>query len=397
VFELARNAGITAFDVRPVPGDARRFEAYLEVLNASQGSERVEVKVMGAGAPALTRTLELAGGAIGKAVFDVSRFDTGPLRATVRIDADALELDDSAYSFMPSKRTARLVVVTRGNAFLERSLRVLPRAQVTLVAPERFHAATGYDAAVFDRWAPPAKPAVPSLLIRPGSARWLPARAGDLGETPLESWDRTHPLLRNVSLQDVTVERALLLRPEVTPAEGGVIATLAAGPRGQPLILASQAGSRWLELAFALEESNFPLQQAFPVFLANALAWMMGETLALDRTLGAVEIPAVGMRIVDLDGREIKTQQMPHATLFDAPRPALYTATSADQRMRIAVNLADARVTAINATPFATAATAAPEVQAFARLAAEPWVLLLTLAAALLGLEWVTYNRRATV
>jgi hypothetical protein len=51
VFEPADNVGITAFDLRAVPGARRRYQAFVKVLNASPGAKQVELRVAGAGRP----------------------------------------------------------------------------------------------------------------------------------------------------------------------------------------------------------------------------------------------------------------------------------------------------------------------------------------------------------
>ena len=86
----------------------------------------------------------------------------------------------------------------------------------------------------------------------------------------------SHPLvLEDVPLPEpgpddlrVLVERALALG---VPADAQVLASNA---DGQALILASASGPRWVEVAFALRDSNLPLQPGFPVLLSNALEWM---------------------------------------------------------------------------------------------------------------------------
>jgi hypothetical protein len=398
-FETADNLGITAFEVRALPADARRHQAYLEITNASPGDKRVEIQVVGVGAAPLERALQLRSGAAADVVLDLSAFEEGPLRATLRADADALDLDNTAYAYLPGKGRVRVGLFTAGNPALAQALRLLPRVEVEVATPERWRDAARFDAVVLDRFAPPRPPAVPALLIAPGAASWLPRSATDASDIQLARWDASHPLLASVSLRDVLVDRAPLLALDA-PAGGQRLRfkPLARGARNEPLILASGEGPRLALLSFALEASNFAQQASFPAFLSNAVDWLTREPRALAYRVGQVSVPAPQARVFDLEGRTLETRPAPAATLFDVTEPGLFTALTREQRVRIAVNLLDPQLTAVNATRFARgSAPAAPPAPVPARLRIDPWVLLLALATLLLAVEWWTYNRRVTV
>jgi hypothetical protein len=315
----------------------------------------------------------------------------------VEAQSDAFDLDNAAYAVLPMKRVVRVALVTRGSPTLEHSLRLIPRVQVSVVAPERFSSGRGFDAAVFDRFAPKAQPGMPALLLRPSWVSWLPPGAGETGELQIERWDASHPLLRNLSLRDVSVDKAAGIRLGPAGGEaGGFIRAIATGPRDEPLILATSAGARWVELSFALEDSNFPLQASFPVFLSNAIDWLTGEPPVLEHGLGSVRVPMAAARVVDLDGTAVAVASAPGVTLFDAREPGVFTAGTPEHRLRVVVNALDPNLTLLNTTPIADAAQALPQPRA-TRLRTDPWVLLLIAAVGLLCLEWVTFHRRVTI
>jgi hypothetical protein len=295
------------------------------------------------------------------------------------------------------KRVVRLALVTPGNLALEQALRLIPRVQVTLLAPERLSSARGFDAAVFDRFAPRSPPPLPALLVRPGWVPWLPAEAGETGELAVQRWDASHPLLRELSLRDLVVDKAAALRLGPAAGEaGGFIRAIAAGPREEPLLVAAEAGGRWAQLAFALEDSNFAQLASFPAFLSNAVDWMTGEPPALVHGLGRVRVPLREARVSDLAGRSVAATSIPGATLFDALEPGVYTAVAGGQRVRVLVNALDPRLTLVNASPMADAARAPASVPR-GLLRTDPWVLLLIAALALLCVEWIAFHRRVTV
>lgn len=390
VFQVADNAGITAFDVRAMPADPRRQQAYVEVLNASPGTREVELSVAGAGHPPLTRVLRLAAGASAGELFDVSAFDAGPLRAAASMAGDALSVDDVAFSFVPGHRVRRVGLVTAGNPALERSLRLMPRVQLSVIAPGTYADRAGVDAWVFDRYAPRQPPAAPALLFRPSRVDWLPAAHGDMGEATVSAWVRGHPLTDGLSLRDVVVSNALVVRA------GNRFEVICADAQRRPLVLASLNGPRRVESTFALEDSNLPQQAGFPVFLSNTLDWLAGESRALQATVGPVELPVGAAKVLDLQGRAVSTRELPGATLIDAQQPGFFTATAPDRRVRVAVSVLDPAVTNVNASRFADT-PATPAAASGARWRTEVWVALLLAAALLLVLEWWTFNRRLTV
>ena len=387
VFSSADNVGITTFDVRAVPGARGRYQAFVKVLNASPGAKQVALRVAGAGRPSLARVLDIPGGAASSEIFDVSAFDGGPLRASISAQYDALAADDVAYAYLPANRTTRVGLVAAGDSTLARSLRLLPGVHVSIVPRQRVRG--DVDAWVFDGYAPERAPAAPALMFRPPPAPWLPASEGELSATAVSAWAASHPVTDGVSLRDVLVERALALR---VPVDAQVLASNA---DGQALILASASGPRWVEVAFALRDSNLALQPGFPVLLSNALDWMTGEAPALQSAPGLIRMPVAEADVLDPGGRQVSTRRLPGATLVEAEEPGVYTATAGDRRERVAVSVADAAVTAVNASRLARdAATTAWQTP---RPAFEPWPGILLAAALLLILEWWAYNRRLTV
>jgi hypothetical protein len=218
----------------------------------------------------------------------------------------------------------------------------------------------------------------------------LPRTGGDLRDTNVAAWSSSHPVTDSVSLRDVLAARALHIR-EVAQAQ-----VIASDPARRPLILASVAGARWVEVAFALEDSNLPLHAGFPAFLSNALSWMTGEPLAMQAGVGLIELPITHAQVLDLQGQPVFARALPESTLIEAQRPAFYTAIAPDRHVRVAVNVLDPLVTAVNRSALARVPAAQPATNA-AVLLPTPWLAFLMVAVLLLLFEWWTYNRRLTV
>ena len=316
------------------------------------------------------------------------------MRASLVMAGDGLADDDVAYAWLPMRRVIRVNLVSEGSPWLEKALRAQPRVLLKVMTPARYADSRDADAWVFDRYAPRTPPAAPALLFHPGKADWLPAQAGELANPVVTAWDAAHPLLENISLSDLFVERAQ--KTVARKDSGETILIAAAG--NLPLAWVHEQGTRRVSFGFSLEQSNFALHAAFPVFLNNALNWMVSEPTLIKAGLGTMELPLAAARVIAADGTELPARSIPGGSLVEMTEPGFYTAVSAQQRLRIAVNVLDRRTTEVNKStlkPMVVEASTALSAPAPLRL--DPWLLLLLAAVLLLAFEWWSWNRRVTL
>lgn len=403
VFEPADNVGITAFEIRSVPAAPLVYQAFLEITNASPRPKEVTVRLGGSGSGRLGETVMLQPGESQGRTVDLSGFDRGPVRVAVTSDGDAFPADDYAYSFLPVRAQTRVALVSPGSVYLENLLLLEERVALEFVTPEQYaeRGRVPADVYIFDRYAPPTPPPGPALLFMPPDAPWLSPTLQIVDAPEVDGWDKTHEVLQFVSLADLRVDRAARITPLVD-ADGGMMADVLVGSAQLPLVVAFENPEKTLRFAFALEDSNFALQPSFPIFLSNALSWMMDEHVAVASSPGRVEVPLPAAAIADLEGNPVAAWSLADRTVFTAETPGLYTAERGSRRLRVAVNLADARRSSVNATGFAADVAPAPALQPLT--AAQPsqwgdelWVLLLSIAAVLVIGEWFSYHRRVTV
>jgi hypothetical protein len=385
VFESAHNAGITAFEIRSMPSTPLGYQAYLEVQNYGSAPAGVALTISSAGGQRIVRRLNLARGEAFMEVFDLSRFDGGAVRAAIQSDNDALPLDDVAFAYLPVKRKTRTLLVTRGNTYLEKLLSLDTYVELAITNPDNYRESADIDAYVFDRFAPPAPPAKPALIIGAPEVSWLRSRQGVVQKPAITSWQEDHPLMRFVSVHDLAIERAARIDPE------GL--TVVASSDDLPLIVASES-PKWVMLTFDLESSDFPLLVGFPIFVENALAWFSRESLALQRTPGDVVVPLTNARIQDPDGNIVAARQELDQTAFQAFEPALFMASAGDAVLPVAVNLASRTFSDINRSEL-EGGSALPAGRTFLRH--ELWFYMLLAAIALISVEWFTYHRRITL
>jgi hypothetical protein len=391
VFQPVDNVGVTAFDLRPVPAEPNRFEAFLELTNHSAESKRVALRIDGASDQAMQRALTLAAGQVLGESFELDGFSPGPVRVLIDAPDDGFELDNVAYAYLGSPRQARVVLVSAGNDYLETLLGLDPRVSLERVAAGELPESTPPpDLFIFDGVAPAKPPPAPALLIHPGAASWLPTPSGqEIENLSLAGTGRKHPLMEHVDLGDVAVTRA----PLVSRGRYRVIA----GSDEEPLILVSEAPLRLAIVTFALEDSNLPFQSSFPVFLANAVSWLSG-TEVLASSLGTVAVAVESGVVTDSEGEDVPARATPGRTSFSPEAPGLYSVKGTERALMVSANLLSPRISAVNASFLEGSEPGMPGSETrSSRGGGELWVVLVLFALALILLEWWTYHRRLTV
>jgi len=384
VFESANNVGITAFEIRSIPSMPLSYEAYLEVQNFGRPAE-VGIVLSGTGGQRLNKTVKLGTEEIYKDVFSLSQFAGGGVRATIQAKDDALSLDDVAFAYLPIKRKTRTLLVTRGNHFLQTLLQLDNYVELAATDPTNYRESPTIDAYIFDRFAPATPPARPALIIGTPSAPWLKPTMGEVKKPEIATWSESHPVMQFVSVHDVSIERA-------SKIEAGNLTVIVASKQ-TPLIVASEK-PKWVMLTFDLDSSDFPFHVGFPIFVENVLAWFSREQLALKRSPGIVDVPLANAQIRTIDGNIVPSDQQLGRTVFVTSEPGLYSGTQGDQRVHVAVNLANPTFSDVNRSVFKTDKTAAGQRYWLRR---ELWFYFLVAAAALIAVEWLTYHRRITL
>jgi hypothetical protein len=389
VYEEADNVGITAFEIRSTPSSALGYEAYLEVHNYSRTPRDTRLTIAGTGGQRIERMLNLkAGGEFGES-FNLSKFEGGGVRATIQV-GDALSLDDVAYAYLPVQRKTKTLLVTNGSPYLEALLGLDSLLDVTTIKPAQYQPDPGFDAYIFDAFAPLNPPARPSLFIgETPNTGWLPRSTGTVAKPRFATWLEDHPVMRYVSLHDVLLQKAVRL-------DSSNLIVLAESEDHAPLIVASDMPGmpRWILLSFSLANSDFPIHSGFPIFIDNALAWLSREPLALRRQPGIVSVPMKQAEIKALNGTPIESHPREDGTIFEASEPGLYVATHENVRQYVAVNLGNSQYSNVNGSVPQKEKTVT---RAGGWLQQELWFYMIAAAAILLTMEWITYHRGVTL
>ncbi len=322
VYEPADNVGITAFEVRAVPTDARRHEAFVEVANLGARERAFELRLRGGGRVLFRRALTLAAGERYRTHLDLSPFAGGPLRAELAGTGDALPADDVASAFVPDQTDRDVWLVGAGSEAFAEVLARIPHVRVTRMSAAEYRAwlqgrGAGVggmaaaaaadrpppDGLIFVGEAPPEPPVVPALFVAPPSTPWLAARGPAMTLEPaLPERVAEAAVLQDLDLHDLAVERAYAYRVD------GARVLVRAGE--VPLLFESSAPPRWLVLAFALTDSDLPQSEAFPILVDNLLAWF-DPFLPARRVQPGVHVVPADSRVTGPDGRYSPLRPLP--------------------------------------------------------------------------------------
>lgn len=344
------NQAVAALSVARRSGGAQ-LEAFVAVANPSAVEVTRRLELYADDALVDARQLTIPAGRRAEAIVSTVPADAQVVEA--RLDgADALATDDRAFALVPTDAPVRTLIVSEGNTYLEQALALLPRLEVYAVTPadyddalaEAEDAGTPYGLVVLDRWQPDAGPDAAALYLAPDADGPWGAVGKTLATPAIAGTSADEPVLRYVDLSTVHIGRAT----QLTLAAG--MRPVVATPGGDPLLgIGRVEGHATAVLAFALAESDLPLQVAFPLLvsnLADALVPSSGGVLPASVPLGtpiALSLdPAIGaVTVSDGATSEQITLTGGRGTLPGAARTGIRAVTDADGALvgRLAANL----------------------------------------------------------
>ena len=398
------NVGITQFRVRKSLVNAFDYQTLLTVVNASEEEMKCNVELYFNEDLFDVRPYTLAPGESKSEIFGNFTFESGQLKAVLDV-ADALHTDNVAYAALPKREHIPVLLVTEENPFLEKALFVDENLNLSVTTPEDYDAdTTGYSVVIFDRFTPPTLGDGNYMIVYPpknslAAASW---KIGDSLDTPIiTDWERTHPILRHVHLENVQIGEAY----RVTPPVGAEV--LARSFEDPVLFVDVTPNRKVVFAAIDILQSDLPLRIAFPVIIANTIQWFQESSGVEEHHLHTGEVLTW---TVDGDGTDVPTSVTitgpgertwelvaeRDEILFDQTEIAgFYTLKNGDNEKMWAVNLASESESHIGVdTKVEDLLTADVTLSGSSLLRYPPWVYLVFLAAVLSVVEWFLYQRR---
>lgn len=405
------NVAITRLATRPLLNSPQTSEVLLEITNFGLTAARGNVELSFDGRLLEVKPFTLEPGAKKTEIFPTVPRPFRNTRGwlTARLDTpDALAADNIAYAVLPADPPRRVLLVTKGNWFLEKLLAADQGLAFELVAPDAFtpEIAAKFDAIVFDNFLPAAF----ALATARGNYLFLKqtpfADGGPALELPLISEaDAQHPALRLVNLQNVTFLRAASL---AVPKLEGWTWQQPIRAFDHPLMLTGERRAtppqRVAALALDVTDSDLPLRVAFPLLISNTLHWLAGENaVVLNRLTAGETLVLAANETATTQPQTLPPQASPGPptkTARDFFQPltnGFYALTTAEGLRWVAVNTFSEAESDLRTAPTSTPAPPVLPAISLAHFAAWPIWRYLTLAAfALLACEWWLFHRRRT-
>jgi von Willebrand factor type A domain len=271
------NVGILSLAARRIPADPGAVETALVVQSFRPEASTVGLEISSGGTPIDKVALTLGPGE--RRRLELPNLFAADARVEARLTGgDDLPLDDHASATIPPLPRRRILRVGGADLYLDGALLGLghtvhldrlPAAE----ADRALDLARNYDLVIFDNVTPSAPPATGRFLYldpQGAGSPFAPAGAARPIQNPVldpASLHRDHPLLRQLDLSDVNITASSRLA--LAPGDVALAASF-----GAPLIVVRERpGLLIAALAFDPRRSDLPMRPAFPLLIANALAW----------------------------------------------------------------------------------------------------------------------------
>lgn len=321
-------------------------------------------------------------------------------RVTAKLDiSDDLAADNTGTVYLTRRRGISVLMVSKGNIFLQNALALDPRTQLTRTDAVPDLLKRRYDLVVLDGIRPTSALPPGGYLLINTDAPAGPASWGSTVSRPtIVDSAKNHPASAYVDFSGVRISEARYVKPE--PWATGIVE----GDGGTLAVAGARRGRNYVQLGFSLLESDFPLHVGFPIFIANCLDWLapkqtrsVGDSIRTGQP-AYIDVPP-GVREVTVtnpDGRKqrVKVTQIP-LVYDDTDRAGLYRVTAKVFEREFAANISSSEES--NTIPREALAVGSKRFTSggsTVRTNRELYGFALLAVLAVLMFEWYAYHRR---
>jgi Aerotolerance regulator N-terminal/von Willebrand factor type A domain len=407
------NVALTRFAARMLPNSPLTSQILIEVRNFGRTRSTGNVEIRLDDTLLDVRPYDLEPGGKLSSTFTAAPSAESIRRGwlTAQLDkADALPVDNTARALIPPLTPARVLLVTKGDWFLENLLKADDLVRFELLSPESFQPGMekSFDVTILDDYLPDGF----DLASTTGNILFLKRTPFGMAGEPLDQplvtdTDAASPILRLVNLKNVVFLRAQAQQPP-EPDDGWRF-DVPIRSFDSPLVVTGERRSggalqRIAAFGFGSGDSDLPLRVAFPLLISNTIEWLCGRADREPRSAIAGELVPIAAdeRVASIPALKLdETPVADTAGSFRPMRDGYYRLAQGGRDTWMAVNTFSDTESNLLAPVSAAAAPGTTASKRFT-LASRPAVLLplwiyLALAALLLfTLEWFLYHRRKT-
>jgi hypothetical protein len=391
-----KNVGITRFKFRQGIDSPERFEIMLEVKNFNPHPILCPIHLTLEQNTIVKKTIGLKAEEKKLLIFPYSGPISGRAQATLEL-RDDFPVDNAAFAVLNTSRDMWILLVSEGNFYLEKLLEAYPNFLINSVKeiiPSSWEDQTNrHDIVILDRVAPPSTEKGNFLLIESLSPSLPIIKTGQIKSPEVVDWDRRNPLLANLDLMGLSIERANqvkadeTLQPMLESFETGLMYAY------------EENGLRAVYLGFDLTRSDLPLRVAFPVMMSNIFEWLQPRKLMFSssQTIAGMSFPLyLGPETEDFSvagpsgqWEKYRAQTNPF-NYVNTGKVGIYTVADGENWRYFAVNLVNESESDIRVPDdeLQVGGASLPTGQEPITEEMPLWILFLGVAAAALILEW---------
>ncbi len=256
------NIGITRTEI--IPKNSKIAELFIEISNFSDDLKNFPLEIWENDKLWDKVEVSIKPQEVKKLILEVP-YSSYKLRIKLRL-RDQLEEDNIAYLFLPILKP-RILLVSPGNPFLEKALKVIPNSHMdakSYITQEDF---LNYDFIVFDRLIPE--------YIFPGNYLFIGSAprsfdfevVGKITKTKIVSWEE-NPIMSLVYPLNININSSLILKS----SDFKPLLYCEKGPIG---FIYEKKDIFALILSFSILDTNWYFYDSFPIFIYNIIKYAL--------------------------------------------------------------------------------------------------------------------------
>ena len=280
------NVGIVSFSARRNMDSERDFSSLIALLNTFDEPRKGLLKLSIGGTTVQIQELTLEPHRLVTEMYEMTLVVGGAFRADLTIVDPGVEdhfpVDNVAHEWIPKRERIKVLVVAPEedrDGYLDAAMSANIGVQGYRINPGQYHPNYDVGAMIFYNWTPEKLPDAPLIFVNTRGENPAAHVSQDAVLRPLmRSWDRTHPLMNYISLENLLLSTALAVKGEewMEPVARTV---------QTPIVLAGRRGAQKLVfVAFDPKQSDFPFRLAFPVLVSNSLLWFTQDEVGEQET-----------------------------------------------------------------------------------------------------------------
>jgi Ca-activated chloride channel family protein len=400
----APNAALLALASQTIQG---KLVALAQIANYSHQQRSIPVELYADGNLVGVQTAILTAGASGALQWGPLPPATRFLHARI-ISQDAMTIDHQAWAIAGGSMHGRVLLVTKGNSFIEAALRLQPNIDLFETTPDKYKNGGNFDLTVFDGYIPSSLPFGALFFVNPPTDSNVFGKSGaEISISHISAGNDSPNLLNQVDLSSIHVVRK---SHQLTPAPW--MQPIIVTPETPLLIAGEQNNRRIGALSFDLHDSDLPLQPTFPILIYNLVNWFLPLPVAGNAQVApdsSITIQAwPGAKHITITGPDQHTVTVappfPVTAFNNTDKIGIYSVTQITQNRELhgafAVNLFDplqSRLTPSASLPIAQSLPFDLKSPAIPHVLREIWPWIAAFLLLVLCAEWWLFSRSYTI